>query len=576
MLKEASQMGTNNYNVNFLVINDNDTINKINEYIKNFNFKINLFSASTDVEVQDIISKHDLDYVFAPESVSDGESVERIYSLLHQYHHPDCIIILQHHNKPMLEHLHKSNVLIVDDLSFDLFKKLVGYSIVNKDEFIFDTDSIQNIYKDNFVTTHDALTMLPNRLFLLNKIESSIIEAKITKNIMPLFFIDLDGFKNINDKAGHKTGDIILKEVSRRLTKNTRISDVVSRHGGDEFIVFLPHIRSKKDAEIVANKILSTLSEPFYVNNETWNITASIGIAIYPDDSITAEKLIEYADEAMYAAKDSGKNTFRYFNKEISAELEKKYCVLEEIRHAIVNDHFDVVLQPQHDLASGEIVSVELFIRWMHPEKGIVMPKDFLPYILNTGYINSLGDLVVKKALGLYYELKRICNKKINIAVNTEARQFINDSFIEHVSGLKRLGVNVSMLTVEITEDCYKTNFEIMKEKLNKLKDLGVTICLDDFGMGNSSISQLVQLPVDIIKIDNKHLYNNRDNKVVQKSIIALAHSLGIKVMAKRIDDEVQLKGLQELGCDYGQGYCYERPLALDAFTQYIKSRAKV
>lgn len=569
-------MSLTNYAVNFLVINDRNTISKINEYIKNFNFEINVFTAQSDLEAQDVITKSSLDYVFVADNRKDGQCINNIFNSLHQNNMQDCIIILQHHNKPEVNKDHKNNVLIVEDLNFNLFKKLVGYSIVNKKSFINDDKNFKDIYQDNFISTHDALTMLPNRVFLLNKIEQSMLEAKFNNHSMALFFIDLDGFKDINDKAGHKTGDILLKEVGQRLTRNTRISDMVSRHGGDEFIVFLPHVSAKEDAEIVANKILSTLAEPFNIKGETWNITASIGISLFPDDGTTAAKLIEYADEAMYAAKDSGKNTVRYFNKEISAKLEKKYCIMAEIREAISNNDFDVVLQPQHDLKTGQIVSVELFIRWMHPEKGLLLPNDFLPYILNTGYINSLGDLVVKKALGLYYEINRVCPNKIKIAINAEARQFANDNFIDHIAGLKRMGINTNYLTIEVTESCFKTNFEVMKKKLIKLKKLGVTICLDDFGLGNSSIVQLVQLPIDIIKIDNKLFYENQDENVIKKGIISLAHSLDIKVMAKRIEDNLQLRKLIELDCDYGQGYCYEKPMALSDFVTYIsKSKSK-
>ena len=463
------------------------------------------------------------------------------------------------------------NIILIQQFDFTFFKKLIQNFMNKKHNHLRSNHISDEINNENYVATHDTLTMLPNRSFLLYKIKQAITDDTLKSRLMALFFLDIDGFKDINDKAGYKTGDLILKEVSKRLIDNTRMSDVISRHGSDEFIVFLPEIRSLKDSEIICNKILDILAEPIYINNEVWNISATIGVALYPDDGITSEQLIHNADAAMYMAKQEGKSKIKYFNKDIDEELDKKYNIINEIREAIIKNQFDVVLQPQHNLQTNEISGVELFIRWIHPKKGIILPNDFLPYIYHTGYINSLGDLIVRKALGLYYELNRTSHKKLTIALKVTPRQFINDTFIERIAGLRTFGVNTNCLMIEITENCFKNNFEIAREKLIKLKNTGVKICLDNFGLGNSSLSQLFQLPIDFVKIDNNLLYVTQNNEQIKKGLIALVHNLNIKVIIKKIEDPEKLARVQELDCDYAQGYCYSKPLQLTEFIDYVQ-----
>ncbi len=558
------------FNINLIILeNELHVINQINSFIKKFNIDINVFFVDNCKDTIKLFEEHFIDYLFVSDKVISTDELNEIITKVNLSDNTDCIIVFHNTSSHTLKFESKANFLIPEELSFDLFKKLIGYSIVNKSENIANNKEVSQIYKDNFMSSHDSLTMLPNRMFLLDKIDSALKSATIKETNLALFFLDLDGFKDINDTAGHDTGDIVLKEVAKRLIKNTRATDVVARHGGDEFIVFLPHIRSKNDTEIVAEKILAILAEPFVINEESWSISASIGVAKYPDDALTAEKLIANADTAMYYAKNAGKNTIRYFNKELNEKITTKINFQEDIRKAIVDDDFEIVLQPQHNLLTNEIIGAEAFIRWHHKEKGIIMPNDFLPYILNTGYINSLGKLIVQKCLALNYQVNANKNEGIKIAINVEPRQLTGDSFINHITGLKKFGIDTKRLAIEITESCFHTNFNLIKQKLETLRKLGITIHLDDFGLGTSSITHLAELPIDIIKIDNKLLCNSANSEAMKAAVIALSHTFNIKTMAKRIDNHEQLNKLKALGCDYGQGYCYSKPLSVEEFKQY-------
>lgn len=555
--------------INILVLdNKKNIINKINEYINKINIKINVHFKNNYDEALTIIKANNIDYFFISGDIVNSDQIELLTEVLKKSEHNDCVIIFQNIAKEFSKGICNGNFIISDELTFNLFKKLIGYLIVSKNKNVVTDKDFSEIYNNNFVSTHDALTMLPNRIYLLDKIDSIIKEAGIQKNNFALFFLDLDGFKDINDTAGHEAGDLVLKEVAKRLIRYTRATDTVSRHGGDEFIILLPTIRSKSDVQVVADKILSVLAEPFQIHSENWNITASIGVAIYPDDGLTPQKLISNADTAMYTAKQSGKNTVRYFNKELDAKIAHKVNIQEEVRKAILNDDFEILLQPQHDLATNDIIGAEAFIRWHHKDKGLIMPNDFLPYIANTGYINSLGNLILQKCLALNYQMK--LNKNIKIAINIEARQLVSDIFINKITGLKKFGVNIKQLAIEITEDCFKTNFKIVKQRLETLRSLGVRIHLDDFGLGTSSITHLAELPIDIIKIDNKSLCDGSNSRAMKMGIIVLSHSFGIKTMAKRIDNNDQLFNLKSLGCDYGQGYCYSKPLSVNEFQDYL------
>ena len=424
--------------------------------------------------------------------------------------------------------------------------------------------------KKNFNATHDALTGLANRVLLKESLSKALDLAKDQDYLLAVFFIDLDGFKDINDKAGHKAGDFVLLETSRRLLKNTRATDLVARVGGDEFIIMLARVENRTGISVIADKILAAVASPYNIEGESWQISASIGIAVYPHDGLDADSMLVNSDAAMYEAKRKGKNKAQYFNKHLNNVAKRKNDIITEIRESVKNNAFEILLQPQYDIKTNQLIGAESFIRWHHPNKGIVQASKFLPYIANTEYINTIGYFVLNKVLE-YVTINNLDDlKNFRVAINVEPRQLANDDFLNYLTDVSKKK-KLSCLTIEITEDCFKTNFEIVKERLNKIRALGIKICLDDFGIGVSSLNHLIILPIDILKIDNKYFECNQQNNANTKSaIIALAHNLAIKVMAKRVDNSIQLEHLIESGCNYAQGYCYSEPLPVNDFQIYL------
>ncbi|MBP9722641.1 MAG: EAL domain-containing protein [Gammaproteobacteria bacterium] len=460
-----------------------------------------------------------------------------------------------------------------DIITLDFLEQIVK-NLINKQHNSLDFDQehqhqhkINKVNKASFMATHDSLTLLPNRILLNESILISIESANINNNLFSVFFIDLDGFKNINDRAGHETGDYVLKEVAKRLLNITRATDIVARQGGDEFIVLLSRIEDKTDAKIVADKILATLASPFYFQGESWQISASIGIAIYPNDGQTTDEIIAHADAAMYEAKSSGKNNAQYYNEELNIRAQKKNAIIAEIKQAVTNDEFEIFLQPQYEIKTGNIFGAETFVRWKHSTKGILLAADFLPQISNTEYINAIGYIVLDKILKL-----KLPNF-LKIAIHVESRQLANNEFVHHLFDLHSQGLDISFLSIEITEDCFKTNLDLTRKRLDKLKSIGATIILDDFGKGISSIRQFTQLPIDIVKIDNKFFQDARSDGSEEKGIIALAHYLDRKVMAKRVENKKELEKLIKYNCDYAQGYCYSEPVTVDKFVENYNPR---
>ncbi len=430
-------------------------------------------------------------------------------------------------------------------------------------------NTINNSYNQKYIATHDALTDLPNRILLQEHIASAIEQACINNHLLAVFFMDLDGFKNINDKAGHAVGDLVLKETAQRLIRNTRSTDLVARLGGDEFVILLSRVENRIGVSIIADKILAAISSPYNIDSESWQISSSLGITIYPFDGLNCKDLLANADTAMYEAKRKGKNRAQYFNKQLNNVAKRKNDIIHDIRQSLVNNDFEILLQPQYDIQNNQIIGAESFIRWHHPKKGIVMPNKFLPYIANTEYINSIGYYVLNQAVELIKTHSYQGAINFRIAINVEPRQLANDDFINYLSELKNNGKPVEYLTIELTEECFKTNFEIIRKRLNRIRDLGIKICLDDFGIGISSLNQLITLPIDILKIDNKYFDSVHDDGKTKTGIIMLAQHLHIKVMAKRVDDAKQLQELIGLGCSYAQGYCYSPAISLVEFRDY-------
>lgn len=418
---------------------------------------------------------------------------------------------------------------------------------------------------------YDALTGLPNR----NKFRQELnhVLTKPGSDRLAVLFLDLDRFKIINDTKGHTVGDLLLKKVANRLVSAIQMDGIVSRHGGDEFIILLKNMEKEK-VGLMAQKILNEFSEPLNLDNQEFYVTPSIGISLYPVDALDEETLIKLADIAMYAAKERGKNNFQFYSSQHSGHSSKKMEIENGLRKAIEQEQLLLYYQPQIELDTGKMVGIEALIRWRHPVYGLVPPNEFIPLAEETGLIVPLGKWILQKACEQNKLWQEAGNAKVPIAVNISVRQFQDDYFVDSVKSiLQQVGLDSQYLELEITESIMQ-NFERSVVILNELKELGVKISIDDFGTGYSSLSYLKHLPIDSLKIDKSFVddipdHSNRGSIV--KTIIDMGHNLNYTVIAEGIESQEQVNFLKEHECKIGQGYFYSRPLPADELEILLK-----
>jgi diguanylate cyclase (GGDEF)-like protein/PAS domain S-box-containing protein len=414
------------------------------------------------------------------------------------------------------------------------------------------------------LATHDALTGLPNRTLLQDRIQQAIAHDRRQRARTALLFIDLDQFKTINDSLGHDMGDQLLKEAAARLVSCVRTEDTVARQGGDEFIVLLPSIDLAQDAGVVAAKLLDTLNQPFEINDKQMHIGASIGIAVFPDDGADVDSLMKNSDIAMYHAKESGRNIYQFFTESMNRQAMERQSLGADLRHALARGELLLNYQPIVDARSGELASMEVLLRWSHPERGMVPPARFIPLAEQTGLIVPIGEWVLRTACAQLKSWQAQGYAVPRLAINISARQFRQQDFLEGILQiLHETGVDASLIELEITEGVLIDDAEEVKVTLNRLSELGVQIALDDFGTGYSSLSYLKRFPIDTLKIDRSFVMDiarDRDDAAIVTAIIAMAHSLGMNVVAEGVEDAAQLAFLREKKCDYLQGYYFSRP----------------
>ena len=434
-------------------------------------------------------------------------------------------------------------------------------------------------YQANF----DSLTGLPNRTLLMDRLQHDLENAHRQEKPIALMFIDLDGFKVINDTLGHPVGDRLLQEAANRLGDCLREGDTIARLGGDEFTIVLPNIETPDQAETVAEKLLKHLAVPFQLADQQLHISGSIGITLYPNDGDSSEMLLRNADTAMYRAKDSGRNTFVFFTEEMNQHAMKRMTLERELRHALQHDELEVHYQPFIDLASNCIIGAEALVRWRHPQRGMVPPDEFIPLAEETGLIAPLGERVLHCVTGPDSLWRRAGLADLRIAVNVSTRQFQERSvnFVERLQQIiEQAQVPAGLLEMEITESLLMENLEMAKRVMHSIRELGIPISLDDFGTGYSSLSYLRRFPVDLVKIDRSFIQDvttdPEDANLVQ-AIIAMAHVLKLKVIAEGIETAEQLEFLRSSGCDICQGYYFSRPLPADEFEQFfLQQQGKV
>jgi len=412
---------------------------------------------------------------------------------------------------------------------------------------------------------HDILTNLPNRTLLQDRLTQAIATASRNDSRIAVLFLDLDGFKHINDSLGHGTGDRLLHLVAKRLLAAVRTSDTVSRMGGDEFVILLSEVAHAGDAGVKAGKILSALSAPFEIEQNTLRVTASIGVTTYPEDGQSAELLIRNADLAMYQAKEKGRSNYQFFEKGMNVRAVERQSIEGDLRYALERDEFVMHYQPKIDLKTGEITGVEALVRWQHPERGLVGPLQFISIAEDCGLMLPIGKWVLRESCRQAKAWQDAGLPPIEIAVNVSSVEFRNDEFLEGISKiLKETGLEARYLELELTETVLMQHAEFSVPLLQKLKVMGVRLAIDDFGTGYSSLSYLRQFPIDTLKVDQSFIHEinaETDEATIISAVINMGCRMRHRVIAEGVETAEQLAFLRAHGCDEGQGYYFARPM---------------
>ena len=438
----------------------------------------------------------------------------------------------------------------------------------------------------------DVLTNLPNRYLFKDRLNQAILYAEKYKKLLAIIYLDLDEFKRVNDTFGHNFGDKILQAVSDRLEKSIRKIDTLSRIegdglettvarlGGDEFTILLRELKENKDASRVAQRIVDLFSQPFHIENRLIFITTSIGMALYPNDGQDVDTLLKNADTAMYHAKEKGRNHFQFFSEHMNIEVLERFSMENSLRNAADKKDFQLYYQPQFDSSTGRIIGVEALIRWMHPEKGMLLPDTFIPISEDSGLIMPIGSWVLRTACEQNKAWQIEGFPPIYVTVNISGIQFRQKNFLESVAQtLLDTGLEPQYLELELTESILMEPTETTFNTLNELKATGVRIAIDDFGKGYSSLGYLKRLPIDTLKIDRSFVHDiisNPDDRAIVRAIISLARSLNLKVIAEGVETHEQLSYLQEQGTDGIQGFLLSEPITPNSFTQLLKKECRL
>ncbi|MFV1922079.1 MAG: EAL domain-containing protein [Methylotenera sp.] len=443
------------------------------------------------------------------------------------------------------------------------------------------TDISQLKQSEEMVWQHanfDALTGLPNRRMLNARLEQALKESKRAKKKLALLFLDLDDFKGVNDTLGHDYGDELLKVAADRLVNLVYSQDVVARFGGDEFVILISDLEKEeiKNLDLIAHKVLASLSQPFVLGIQKLFVSASIGITIFPDDSESIEELFKCVDQAMYASKKRGGNCFTYFTPAMQDEAIHRLLLSNDLREALSKHQLYIEYQPILELKTRQIYKCEALLRWEHPKRGNVSPSEFIPIAENTRLINDIGGWVFKEAIKQCTSWRQSIHQDFQVAINKSPVQFHNNDaenmgWLQIIAGNKALN---NAVVVEITEGLLLDASIEVEDRLNEYRDNGVQVALDDFGTGYSSLAYLRKFDIDYLKIDQSFvasLETSNEDRVLCRAIVAMAHNLDIKVIAEGIETKQQCDILTALGCDYGQGYYFSKSLLPAQFEIFVK-----
>lgn len=427
----------------------------------------------------------------------------------------------------------------------------------------------------------DGLTGLPNRSMLQDRLAQEMIKAERNGSKLAAMFIDLDKFKEVNDTLGHHKGDMLLVEAARRIRDCVRASDTVARLGGDEFVVIVSDLHDARMASDVAINILNCLAQPFDLAGVDAVISGSIGITLFPDDSTEIEGIFKNADQAMYVSKARGRNQLSYFTKELEVLAMRRMQLIAELRLALQLNQFYLLFQPIVNAASGQVFKAEALIRWEHPKLGTVSPAEFIPLAEESGLIVSIGEWVLEEAIRHVKHIREHYNVDFQISVNKSPVQFNHERGKpgSWINRLQQQGLPGNALAMEITESLLVDPDSEVKDTLLRYRDAGIQVSIDDFGTGYSSLSYLKQFDIDYLKIDQSFTRNlsvGSSDLAISQAVIAMAHALGLKVVAEGVETQTQLELLQASGCDYVQGYLLARPLRIEALEEFLTSKANL
>jgi len=459
---------------------------------------------------------------------------------------------------------------------------VIGYMIKFQIEYAIELNRSENeiieLNKElSFTSLHDSLTGLPNRNNLHSKLNFILANANRYQHKFAVLFLDLDHFKNINDTLGHNIGDALLKSVAAKLESIVRENDVISRIGGDEFVIVITDFDDIGSLERVIIHILEEFHQEWVIKNHFLRLSASIGVAIYPDDSKEINELMKYADIAMYKAKSEGRDKFSFFTNALNYRVHEEVEIGNDMYRALHDEEFVLYYQPKIEIKSGKIVGAEALIRWNHFKKGMIYPDTFIHIAENTGFILKLGGWIIDETARMIGRLERAGYRNIHVSCNVSTRQFQNlNMYSEIEEAIRTNGIDPDHFAIEITESVMMEYLEVTLEVLKKIKKLGIRICMDDFGTGYSSLSYLRQFPIDSLKIDKSFvddITHDQDNEhILLNTIIAMGKTLNLTVIAEGVEERYQMEYLREKGCGFYQGYYFSKPVPESEFFRLLET----
>jgi len=421
---------------------------------------------------------------------------------------------------------------------------------------------------------HDFLTGLPNRMLLNDRVNQAIALAPRHHKRVAVLFLDLDGFKHINDSLGHPTGDKLLQSIAKRLVECVRGSDTVSRQGGDEFVVLLSEVERSEDTAITARRMLQSVAEAHSIDHHDLHVTTSIGVSVFPDDGLDAETLIKNADTAMYQAKENGRQSYKFFKPAMNVRAVERQAIEESLRRALERQEFAVHYQPKVSLKTGEITGAEALLRWTHPVRGPIPPGQFIPIAEDCGLIRPIGNWILREACRQARAWLDAGLPLASMAVNISAVQFRNENFLQGVfSTLEETGLDPKYLELELTESVLMKHAESTEVILKTLRARGVQLAVDDFGTGYSSLSYLRRFAIDALKIDQsfvRQITTTPSETTIVTAVISMGRSLNLRVVAEGVETTEELAFLQAHQCDQAQGYYFSRPVAAPQFADLL------